>query len=134
MVTIATRRPASDLAVLVQAKALCAYVMQVTQKSPKAYRFTFVSRLQNLALDVVENLFRANEVFVCPGDTEALATRLGLQHEASTSLKMLVYVTEMAMTQGCVLMKQYEQVSRQAFDVGNLIGGWINSDRKRFAS
>ena len=133
MVTIATRRPASDLAVLVQAKALCAHVMQVTQKSPKAYRFTFVSRLQNLALDVVENLFRANEVFVCPGE-EALATRLGLQHEASTSLKMLVYVTEMAMTQGCVLMKQYEQVSRQAFDGGNLIGGWMNSDRKWFAS
>jgi hypothetical protein len=125
-------RPPSDLAVITRAKALCSYVMQVTQKSPKAFRFTFTSRLQNLSLDVVEQLFRANEVFLRAGDAQSLARRSALQHEASTSLKMLVYVAEMAAAQGCLLLKQYEEVSKQAFEVGNLIGGWINSDKKRF--
>lgn len=106
----------SDLAVITRAKRLCSYVMTVTQKSPKAFRFTFVSRLQNLALDVVECLFRANETFVTAGDSAATSRRLELQHQASTSLKMLVYIAEMAAQQGCLLMKQYEQISAQALD------------------
>lgn len=129
----ALARPPADMAVITHAKALCSYVLQASQKSPKAFRFTFTTRLQNLSLDVVEQLFRANEVFVCRGDAAALARRAALQHEASTSLKMLVYVAEMAAAQGCLLMKQYEEISRRALDVGNLIGGWINSDRMRFA-
>ena len=40
----------SELAVVTKAKDLCSYVMTVTQKSPKHFRFTFVSRLQDPAL------------------------------------------------------------------------------------
>lgn len=42
-------RKQSELTVITKAKDLCAYVMTVTQKSPKQFRFTFVNRLQNLA-------------------------------------------------------------------------------------
>ena len=126
-------RPPAELAVVTCAKQLCAYVVGATQKSPKAFRFTFVTRMQNLALDVVEQLFRANEVFVAYGDAAALETRHGYQHEASVSLQMLVYVAEMAQAQGAITMRQYEQVSNQALNVGNLIGGWMNSDKKRFS-
>ena len=41
--------------VITKAKELCSYVMTVTQKSPKHFRFTFVTRMQNLSLDVIEN-------------------------------------------------------------------------------
>ena len=124
----------SDLQVITKAKTLCEYVMTVTQKSPKVFRFTFTSRLQNLALDVVECLFRANETFVRSGDVQAAQERLALQHRASASLKLLVYVAEMAMKQGCLLMKQYEQISLQAVEVGTLLGAWINGDRRRFGA
>ena len=50
----------SELIVITKAKELCSYVMTVTQKSPKHFRFTFVTRMQNLSLDVIENLYRAN--------------------------------------------------------------------------
>lgn len=126
------KHPSSDLAVIACAKQLCLYVMQVTEKSPKRFRFTFVTRLQNLSLDVVEQLFRANETFVAKGDLLTAAKRLDFQHRASTSLKMLVYMAEMAASQGCLLAKQYEQISRHAFDVGKLLGGWISSDKRRF--
>ena len=46
----------SELMVITKAKELCAYVMTVTQKSPKHFRFTFVTRMQNLSLDVIENI------------------------------------------------------------------------------
>ncbi len=42
----------SELIVITKARELCSYVMTVTQKSPKHFRFTFVTRMQNLSLDV----------------------------------------------------------------------------------
>lgn len=57
-------RKQSELTVITKAKDLCSYIMTVTPKSPKQFRFAFVSRLQNLALSAIENLFRANDVFV----------------------------------------------------------------------
>ena len=55
---------ASELMVITKAKELCSYVMVATEKSPKMYRFTFTSRLQNLSLDIVESVFRANDIFL----------------------------------------------------------------------
>jgi hypothetical protein len=46
----------SELSVITKSKDLCSYVLTVTQKSPKHFRYTFVSRLQNLSLDVLENI------------------------------------------------------------------------------
>ena len=48
-----------ELSVIVKAKDLCGYIMTVTQRSPKQFRFTYVSRLQNAALTTIELLFRA---------------------------------------------------------------------------
>jgi len=44
--------PKNELTVVMKAKDLCSYIVMVTQKSPKQFRFTFVSRLQNPAMDV----------------------------------------------------------------------------------
>ncbi len=52
----------SELTVIMKAKDLCAYVMTVTQKSPKHLRYTFVTRLQNLAMDVLEKLYRSGRM------------------------------------------------------------------------
>ena len=53
-----------ELFVIVKAKDLGNYIFTVTDKSPKKFRFTLVSRMQNLSLDIIENLYRANQVFV----------------------------------------------------------------------
>ena len=124
-------RKQSELTVITKAKDLCAYIMTVTQRSPKQFRFTFVSRLQNLALSVIENLFRANDVFVSRQDVIAQKERLGYQRAAMTDLKLLGYISLLAAEQGCILLKQYEQISRQITDCQNLLGAWMNSDRKR---
>lgn len=124
-------RKQSELTVITKAKDLCAYIMTVTQRSPKQFRFTFVSRLQNLALSVIENLFRANDVFVSRQDVIAQKERVGYQRAAMTDLKLLGYISLLAAEQGCILLKQYEQISRQITDCQNLLGAWMNSDRKR---
>ena len=121
----------SDLIVVTKAKELCSYIMTITQKSPKQFRFTFVTRLQNLALDVIENIYRANEIFISKNDENK---RLSLQHNAITILKLIAYISELAMTIQCILFKQYEQIAKLSTDCQRLLGAWINSDKKRLSS
>lgn len=121
----------SELTVIMKAKELCAYVATVTQKSPKHFRYTYVSRLQNLAMDVLEKLYRANDVYAPASDPEACAERLGYQRRAMTDIRLLCWFAMLAMEQGCILPKQYEQISRLGTESRNLLGGWMNSDRRR---
>ena len=121
----------SELTVITKAKDLCSYIMTVTQKSPKQFRFTFTSRLQNLSLGVIESLYRANDTFVTKENASSREKRLEFQHQAMTSLKLLAYFSLLAREQSCILPKQYEQISRQSADCQNLLGAWINSDRRR---
>ena len=121
----------SELAVITKAKDLCSYVMTVTDKSPKRFRFTLVAKLQNSALDIIENLYRANEVFVKAGDREKAQQRIDFQHQALTELKLLGYMAQLSMEQGCILPKQYEQITKKIHDCQNMLGAWLNSDRKR---
>lgn len=122
----------SELTVVTRAKDLCSYIMTVTQKCPKNFRYTYVSRLQNLAMDVIENIFRANDTFVLKGDVRTYNIRLEFQHKALTDLKLLAYFSLLAMEQKCILPKQFEQISRMATDCQNLLGAWIISDKRRF--
>lgn len=121
----------SELAVITKVKDLCSYVMTVTDKSPKRFRFTLVAKLQNYALDIIENLYRANEVFVKAGDREKAQQRIDFQHQALTELKLLGYMAQLSMEQGCILPKQYEQITKKIHDCQNMLGAWLNSDRKR---
>ena len=119
----------SELTVVMKAKELCSYIMTVTQKSPKQFRFTFVTRLQNLALDVIERIYRANEEHLVNGAKQ----RIEFQRNALTDLKLLAYIAELAMTQGCLLPKQFEEIAKLTTDCQHLLGAWINSDKKRIA-
>ena len=123
----------SELTVITKAKDLCSYVMTVTQNSPKHFRYTFVSRLQNLALSVIENLFRANDIFASKTDPYAQRERMDYQRAAMTDLKLLGYMALLSMEQQCILPKQYEQIARQVSDCRNLLGAWMNSDRRRLS-
>lgn len=124
----------SELTVVTKAKDLSSYIMVVTQKSPKHFRYTFVSRMQNLALSVIENLFRANDVFVTKADTIKKKERLDFQRRAMTDLKILGYIALLSMEQKCILTRQYEQIAKMVTDCQNLLGAWMNSDRKRLQS
>jgi hypothetical protein len=127
-----TQHQESELVVIAKAKDLCAYVMQITQKSPKQFRFSYVGKMRNLALEAIENIIRANELLVGgKHGTVNCQRRYDYQREALTCVKLLCYFAEMSLTQGCILMKHYEQIAKQATDVRNLLGAWITSDKKR---
>lgn len=120
-----------ELTVITKAKDLCGYVLMATEKSPKHFRFTLVCRMQNLALELIEHLYRANEVYMASANSAAHEKRLERQHNALTCVKLLAYMALIAREQSCILPKQYEQITKLTSDCQNLTGAWINSDRKR---
>lgn len=130
---MATKQP-SELTVITKSKDLCSYIMTVTQKSPKHFRYTFVNRLQNLSLDIVEKLIRANEIYVVNGNKTYYNQRLNLQRDAMTDLKLLMYFSELSMNQEVILMKQYQQICELGTDTMNLLKAWISSDRNRLVT
>jgi hypothetical protein len=124
--------PVDELLVLKSAKDLCNYVFEVTEKSPKSARFTFTTRLQAGALEILELLFMANGLYIGPGGRpQDAAERRSLQQKALTRAKLLAYVAEMAGGQHALLPKQFEQIARLTTSCQRLIGGWITSDNRR---
>ncbi len=92
----------SELVVITKANDLCNYIFKVTQNSPKKYRFSLVSRLENLSLEVVEKLYRANDCFV-EKNGNGYEQRVGFQRAALTSLRILATMAFISREQGCIL-------------------------------
>ena len=119
----------SDMVVITKAKKLTAYITAVTGKSPKIFRATYVNRLQNYALDCIENLFEAN--FIKLDTNEHIAQREAFQSKAIVRLKMVAYTALIAETAGCILPRQYRQISLMVGECINLAVNWMKSDVKR---
>ncbi len=124
----------SELQVITFVKNLLSYVMTITQKSPKQFRFSLIGRMQGYVLDIVEELYYANDIYVTPSSRAGWANRQTHQRKAMSTLKLLAYVAQVSMEQGAIQPKQYEQISKHAYNTENLLGAWIISDQKRLAS
>lgn len=99
---INTKQQAEHM-VLTKSKELCSYIMTITHKSPKEFRFSLVSRLHNLALGVVENIIRANEIFMGAKEPAQIKARAQYQRDALTDLMVLSYIAQLSMEQKCIL-------------------------------
>lgn len=121
---------ANDLMVITVVKKLGAYTIAVTEKSPKKFRGVFVNRMQNYCLDTLEYLLEANFIRMDMPQNKAL--REDFQKKAIVKLKLLGYVSMVAENSGCILKKQYKQISLQLTEAINLIAAWKKSDDERW--
>ncbi len=121
---------ANDLIVITVVKKLAAYIITVTEKSPKKFRGVFVNRMQNYCIDTLECLLEAN--FIRMDAIEKKIKREELQKQAIVKLKLLGYVSMVAENSGCILKKQYKQISIQLSEAINLTVAWKKSDDERW--
>jgi hypothetical protein len=123
----------SELTVITRAKELAQYILTVTDKSPKKFRFTLTSRLQNYSLSVIESLYKANHVFLGSSSQRDLQfeKRLALQHEAMTQLRLLSYLSMVARECQCILPRQQAQISSKVMETQRLLYAWMKSDETR---
>ncbi|MCI8347185.1 MAG: four helix bundle protein [Bacilli bacterium] len=121
---------ANDLMVITVVKKLGAYIITVTEKSPKKFRGVFVVRMKNYCLDTLENLLEAN--FIRMDSLENKNKRAEFQKQAIIKLKLLGYISMLAEISGCILKRQYKQISIQVAESINLITAWKKSDDARW--
>lgn len=122
----------NELIVITIVKKLTAYIITVTEKSPKKFRGVFVNRMQNYCLDTLECLLEAN--FIRMDSINNKLKRESFQKDAIVKLKLLGYISMISESSGCILKKQYKQISIQLTEAINLIAAWKKSDDKRWKS
>jgi hypothetical protein len=120
----------SDLIVMTKTKKLGAYILAISMRTPAKFRGTFVSRMQNFCLDAVQDMLWANAIRQdCP---ENKKLRERYQTDAIIKLKMLGYIALLAENSGCILLRQYKQISILLGDAINLAAAWRKSDEEKW--
>lgn len=111
-----------EMAVFTHAKKLAEYIFVITEKSPKKLRWSIVTRLQNCAVDIVENLYQANF---------EQEERGIYQKKAKVMLSMLDYYAETAKRMQGINTRQMLIIGKQIAEVGKLLAGWEKSTKRK---
>lgn len=97
------------------------WLLPTTEKFPKKVRFTLSQRIDNLALDVVEDL------------VEARYSRRKSEHlrRANLRLEKLRILLRLSYQHKHLPSRQYEHAMRALHTVGNMLGGWRKSREQK---
>lgn len=115
----------ADMVVVTKAKNLVKYVFQITANSPKKIRFSFVSKIQTICLEIIENLYRAAEIPYNKSDAVSVKRKVGYLVEAKMSLKLVEYFALLMYECQFFTSKQYEQIAKMGIQCETLINSWM---------
>jgi hypothetical protein len=108
---------ADEMVIFVRVFDLLEWLVPKGESFPRTYRHTVTQRLLGAALDLPEQLFRAQSRRGRPR-ADALA-------EADGTLNTLRLYLRLAHRWRWLSDGQYEHVSRMVAEIGRLLGGWI---------
>ncbi len=91
------------------------WLLPATEKFPKRVRFTFSDRINNLALDIVEDLVDARY----SRNKQSILRRINLRLE---KLRVLLRLSH---TLKYLPHQSYEHAARALNEIGRMLGGWI---------
>lgn len=110
-----------DLSVFVKWTEFVEWLFPHTEKFPRRARFTLALRLENLALETLEDLIEARYT----SEKKAILRRINLRLEKMRILLRLSHGFRYLST------KSYEFAVRSLNQVGSMIGGWIKQQEKK---
>ncbi len=112
-----------EMAVFTHAKKLSEYIFVICEKSPKKFRWSIITRLQNASVEVVEHLYRAN--FERDNDK-----RLDYQKSAAVALKLIDFYAETARKKQAITIRQTAIIAKQIAETDKLLVGWVKSTKR----
>ncbi len=113
-----------EMAVFTHVKKLSEYIFVITEKSPKKYRWSIISRLQNASVELVENLYRANFE-----RDEAL--RITFQKCAAVCIKLIDFYAETARKKQAITIRQTAVLAKHIAETEKLLNGWVRSTKRK---
>ena len=96
------------------------WLRPTTEKFPKRARFTLANRIDNLALDIVEDLVEARY----SRDKAAILRRINLRLERLRVLLRLSHRLQY-LSHGA-----YEHAAKSVNEAGRMLGGWLRERRE----
>lgn len=105
-----------DLPIFVQWTAFLEWLLPLTEKFPHKARFTFANRIDNLALDIVEDLVEARYT----REKRAILRRANLRLE---KLRILLRLSH---SLAYLPHQRYSHAMQQLNTTGAMLGGWRN--------
>jgi hypothetical protein len=108
-----------DLPIFIKWYQFMEWFLDTTQGFPKKVRFTFSTRLDNLALDVLEGIVEAQF-------TSEKAAKL---HELNRALERMRILLRLCHGKRYLSNGAYERAMRDIAETGAMLGGWLKSRR-----
>ncbi len=96
------------------------WLLPVTAKFPKRVRFTLANRIDNLALDLVEELIEARYT----------RNKQGTLKQANLRLEKLRLLLRISCEQHYLSHQAYEYAIRAINEVGRMLGGWLKQQEE----
>lgn len=104
-----------DLPIFIEWMDFLKWILVTTDKFPKSIRFTFVDRIHNLALDVLEDLIQARYS----------RRRLILLRRLNVKLEKLRIILRICHELRYLPHKSFQHAIFSLNDIGKMLGGWI---------
>jgi hypothetical protein len=115
------RQKGEDLPIFVHWMEFLKWLLPTTEKFPKRLRFTFVDRIHNLALDIVEDLVEARYT----RDKRDILKRANLRLEKLRVLMRLCHDGRYLSHDG------YQFAARALNEAGRMLGGWLRQQGRQ---
>ena len=112
---------AEELQIFVKWVEFLKWLLNTTDKFPKKVRFTFTTRIDNLALDVLEDIIE------CRYDRKARPAGL---RKVNVKLEKLRVLLRICNEMKYLSNRHYEYASIHLNEVGNMVGGWTKGARE----
>ncbi len=109
--------PLETPVVFVRWEQFAGWLLVRTAKFPRRVAFTFRTRIDNLALDVLEHLLEARYT----------RDRAGLLRQVNLDLEKMRLLLRLCCEQAVIDKKAFHFACAELLEVGRMIGGWLRS-------
>ena len=110
-----------ELSVIQKCYDLVKWYVPIIERFPRIHKTTIGDRLINQLYDILESLIRA----------KFAKTKLVKLEDINTELAILRHQTRLLLDFKLISLKRYEYVSNLIDEVGQELGNWIKTQRRR---
>jgi len=97
------------------------WLLDTTEKFPKKIRFTISSRLDNIALDILEKII------------EAVYTKekIEILKEINLQLEKMRVILRICCNKQYLSKQKYDYSIKELYEIGKMLGGWIKQQNEK---
>lgn len=110
-----------ELPIFVRWSRFIGWLLAKTEKFPRRARFTFSSRLDNMALDIVEKIIEATYSH----------DKIQILKSINFDLEKMRIILRISHEQKFMSTRAYEYAIKELYETGRMLGGWIKEQQKR---